>query len=376
MLPGKPHGVLVTLAVIMALVFGLAAVATRAFSRPTGPPVRVVVPEGSSFRAAADSLARAGVIGRPRLFRAFARFSGGDRSLKPGTYLFRRGTPWRDVLAALTGGGGLVRSVTIPEGYSLAQIAATLSRVLEVPVDSVMAAARDTMLLRRLDVPVPMLEGYLFPDTYAFPEGTTAARAVAEMIRRFEREWQAEWNERLTALSLSRHQLVTLASIVEREARIASERPVIAAVYLNRLRIGMPLQADPTVQYARGEHTSRITYQDLAIDSPYNTYLYQGLPPGPIASPGGASLRAALNPAQVDFLYFAAFPDGRHEFRRTLDEHARVVRASRPAWDSARTAAAAEDAASAPPDTQSPAVAQPPATPAAPRARQRVNTPR
>ncbi|HEX6251114.1 MAG TPA: endolytic transglycosylase MltG [Gemmatimonadaceae bacterium] len=340
MLPGKPRGTLVTVIVALALIFGAGALLTRAFSRPSGQPVRVVVPEGSTFRAAADSLARAGVIGRPTLFRAFARFSGGDRSLKPGTYLFRRGTPWRDVLAALTGGEGLVRSVTIPEGYSLAQIAAALSRALEVPADSVLAAARDTTMLRRLDVPMPTLEGYLFPDTYAFPEGTSASRAVAEMVRRFEREWQPEWNERLTALSLSRHQLVTLASIVEREARIAAERPIIAAVYLNRLRIGMPLQADPTVQYARGEHTSRITYQDLEIDSPYNTYKYPGLPPGPISSPGGASLRASLNPAGVDFLYFAAFPDGRHEFRRTFEEHTRVVRESRPVWDSARRAAA------------------------------------
>ena len=336
MLPGKPRGTLVTVVVMLALLFGAGALLTRAFSRPSGPPVRVVVPEGSTFRAAADSLAHAGVIGRPRLFRAFARFSGGDRSLKPGTYLFRRGTPWRDVLAALTGGEGLVRSVTIPEGYSLAQIAAALSRALEVPADSVLAAARDSAMIRRLEVPMPTLEGYLFPDTYAFPEGTSAARAVAEMVRRFEREWQPEWNERLAALSLSRHELVTLASIVEREARIAAERPVIAAVYLNRLRIGMPLQADPTVQYARGEHTARITYQDLEIDSPYNTYRYPGLPPGPIASPGGASLRASLNPADVDFLYFAAFPDGRHEFRRTFEEHARVVRESRPVWDSAR----------------------------------------
>lgn len=359
MLPGKPHGVLVTLVVILALASGAAALATRTFSRPSGQPVRVVVPEGSSFRAAADSLARAGVIGRPRLFRAYARFSGGDRSLKPGTYLFRRGTPWRDVLAALTGGEGLVRSVTIPEGYSLAQIVATLSRALEVPPDSIMAAARDTALLGRLGVPIPTLEGYLFPDTYAFPEGTTAARAVAEMVRRFEREWRPEWNDRLAALSLSRHELVTLASIVEREARIAAERPIIAAVYLNRLRLGMPLQADPTVQYARGEHTSRITYADLAIDSPYNTYRYPGLPPGPIASPGGASLRASLDPADVDFLYFAAFPDGRHEFRRNFEEHARVVRETRPAWDSARRAAAAQTASPGPPDTQSPAAAEP-----------------
>lgn len=330
--------VLLLLAAVAVSVAGV--VVTRTFSVPTGDGTRVVIPEGSSFRNATDSLVRAGIVTRGRLFRAYGRFTGTDRRLKPGTYLFRRNTPWRDIVAALAGGHGLVRTVTIPEGFTLAQIVAALGQALEVPGDSVMAAASDSALLNQLAVSASTLEGYLFPDTYAFPEGTPASRAVAEMVRRFEREWEPEWNERLAALSLTRHELVTLASIVEREARVAEERPVIAAVFLNRLRIGMPLQADPTVQYARGSHTPRVTYQDLRIDSPYNTYRYPGLPPGPIASPGGASLRASLFPADVPYLYFVAHPDGRHEFRRTLEEHTRAVRAARAAWDSAlRTAA-------------------------------------
>jgi UPF0755 protein len=191
------------------------------------------------------------------------------------------------------------------------------------------AAVSDTTLFNRLQIPAKSLEGYLFPDTYAFPDGMTARGAVLEMVRRFEREWKLEWNARLPVLGMSRHEVVTLASIVEREAKIPAERPVIAGVYRNRLRAKMALQADPTVQYAHGRHASRVLLKDLEIDSPYNTYKYPGLPPGPIASPGGASLQATLFPAEVDFLYFVAAPDGHHEFRRTLAEHQAAVRAVR-----------------------------------------------
>jgi UPF0755 protein len=184
-------------------------------------------------------------------------------------------------------------------------------------------------MLHRVNSPGPTLEGYLFPDTYAFPDGTRPRDAVLEMVKRFEREWKPEWTARLDSVSLNRHQLVTLASIVEREAKVPAERPVIAAVYLNRLREKMLLQADPTVQYARGKHTPRLLHKDLEIDSPYNTYKYPGLPPGPIASPGAASLVASLYPANVPFLYFVAAPDGHHEFRKTLAEHEIAVRQMR-----------------------------------------------
>lgn len=273
------------------------------------------------MRVAAESLAAADLISTSTGFRIYGRIAGHDRALKPGTYLIKRGTPWPEIMKALVGGRGLVRSVTIPEGLALIQIADLLAKALEVPRDSVVAAARDTALRRRLNVPTPTLEGYLFPATYAFPEGTAPQVAVNEMVRRFEQEWDPKWATRLAQLAMSRHDVVTLASIIEEEAKIPAERPIISAVYHNRLKIGMPLQADPTVQYARGVHAERVMFKDLEIDSPYNTYKYPGLPPGPIASPGGESLRAALFPANVSYLYFAAFPDGHHEFTRTLDEH-------------------------------------------------------
>jgi UPF0755 protein len=222
-----------------------------------------------------------------------------------------------------------VNTITIPEGFALAQIVPLLAQTLSVPVDSVNAAVADTAMINRLGVRAANLEGYLFPDTYAFPDGTRARDAVLEMVKRFEREWKPEWNQRLTQLGLDRHQVVTLASIVEREAKIPAERPVIAGVYLNRLGKNMLLQADPTVQYARRQHTARVLLKDLEIDSPYNTYKYPGLPPGPIASPGGPSLVAALYPANVPFLYFVAAPDGHHEFRKTLEEHEQAVRSVR-----------------------------------------------
>lgn len=297
-----------------------------ACSAPSGTPVRIIIPQGASFRAAADSMHKAGLVGSTFLFKLYARAKQTDRNIKPGTYLIKRGTPWPDILSALHGGHGLVNTVTIPEGFTIAQIAPLLSQALSVPVDSVNAAVRDTAMLHRVNSPGPTLEGYLFPDTYAFPDGTRPGVAVLEMVRRFEREWKPEWTTRLDSLSMTRHQVVTLASIVEREAKVARERPVIAGVYLNRLRLNMLLQADPTVQYARGKHTPRLLKKDLDVDSPYNTYRYAGLPPGPIASPGGASLIASLYPAKVPFLYFVAAPDGHHEFRRTLAEHEVAVR--------------------------------------------------
>ena len=302
--------------------------------QPHGAATRVIIPRGASFAQAADSLARTGLIGSTRMFRLYGRVTGGDRNIKPGTYLLRHGTPWKDIVSALNGGHGLVNTMTIPEGYTLSQITPLLARTLKVPMDSVQAAVRDTALLARLDIPNPTLEGYVFPDTYAFPVGTTARQAVREMVYSFERRWKPEWDSSIVDLKINRNDLVTMASIVEREARLPEERPVIAAVFYNRLRKGMLLQADPTIQYALGHHVGRVLYKDLEIPSPYNTYIHKGLPPGPVASPGVASLAAAANPANVPYLYFVASKDGHHEFRMTLEEHTsaiREVRATSPA---------------------------------------------
>lgn len=308
------------------LLLFISAVLSTSCSSPRGAAIRVIVPKGATFGVATDSLHKAGLVGSSTLFKLYARFKQTDRNIKPGTYLVKRGTPWSDILAALHGGHGLVNTVTIPEGFTLSQIVPLLAQTLGVPVDSVNAAVSDTTMIHRIGAPAKNLEGYLFPDTYAFPDGTHARAAVLEMVKRFEREWKPEWNQQLAKLALTRHQVVALASIVEREAKVPAERPVIARVYLNRLGRQMLLQADPTVQYARGKHTTRVLLKDLEIDSPYNTYKYPGLPPGPIASPGGPSLVAALYPANVSYLYFVAAPDGHHEFRNTLEEHERTVR--------------------------------------------------
>jgi len=227
-----------------------------------------------------------------------------------------------------------VHVVTIPEGFSLSQIENAVNAKLGTSPDSFDAVVRDTALLHRLDVPTQTIEGYLFPDTYTFQDGTTARVAVETMVRKFEQVWKPEWTARLDTLHLSRNDVMALASIVEKEAKMPEERPVIAAVYLNRLKTGMLLQADPTVQYALGKHVARVFYKDLEVDSPYNTYKVKGLPPGPIASPGRASIQAALYPANVPYLYFVAYPDGHHEFRADLKGHEQAKLLARKAWDS------------------------------------------
>ena len=299
-----------------------------------GAPVRVTIPSGAGLRAISDSLERTGVVRSGRLFRIYASLRGGDRDMKAGTYMLHRGTGWNTVLSELRAGKGLVHVVTVPEGFSLFQIEPLLASKLALPVDSVQVAIRDTALLHRLDIPTPTLEGYLFPDTYTFPDGATARAAVEAMVRRFEQVWKPEWTARLDTLHMSRNDVMALAAIVEKEARLPQERPVIAAVYANRLRHGMLLQADPTVQYALGKHVARVYYKDLEVESPYNTYKHKGLPPGPIASPGRPSIEAALYPANVPYTFFVAFPDGHHEFRRDLAGHEQAKLEARRAWDS------------------------------------------
>jgi UPF0755 protein len=316
-----------SLTAALTLALGAATACTRDVS--STKPVRVVVPRGASLRTAADSLASRGVVRSAVLFRAYAKWTNRDRAIKPGTYLLRPGTPYGALVTALETGSGLVHIVTVVEGWELRQIAPQLARALGTSRDSVDAAVRDTALRARLDVPTPTLEGYLFPATYTFPDGTSAREAVRQMVERFEQAWRPEWNSRLEVLALKRHDALTLASIVEREAVRPEERPVIAAVYYNRLRKGMRLESDPTIQYALGRHTARVLYSDLTIDSPYNTYRRTGLPPGPIGSPGAPSMAAAVAPANVPYLFFVAMPDGHHEFRTTYAEHLRAVRASR-----------------------------------------------
>ncbi len=290
-----------------------------------GPPARVLIPKGATFHDAAESLAVAGLIRWPAVFSAYGSLEGRDRGIHAGTYRLARGQGWSVLIDALYTGKGVVATITIPEGWALRKIIPYLAHELQIPPDSLQAAVRDSALRARLGVPTATLEGYLFPDTYVIALGTTARQAVALMVTRFEQVWKPEWNARLDSLHRSRHEIVTLASIVETEVERPEERPVVAAVYWNRLHANMALQADPTVLYALGKASSHVYYSDLEVKSPYNTYKRTGLPPGPIASPGALAIEATLHPARVPYRYFVAAPDGHHEFRRTFAEHEAAI---------------------------------------------------
>ena len=280
-------------------------------SGPAGTASRVIIPKGASVRVAADSLAAHDVIGSTRLFRLFARLTGAETDIKPGTYQFAAGAGYRDVLDALVTGRGLMATVVIPEGFDVRDIAPVLAKALRVPEDSVRAAVTDTAWQRELDIPVPSLEGYLFPATYTFPEGTSAREAVNAMIERFLDVWKPEWDARLQAMSISRHDAITMASIVEKEARKAEERPLISAVYWNRVKKRMLLQADPTVQYALPQHVERVLYKDLDVESRYKTSNYAGHPSAPIPTPAESTKATAHAPSPVPPLP----PDPRHRVR-------------------------------------------------------------
>jgi len=303
------------------------AVALAACGSAGGPRVTVTVPPGATLDAAIDSLAAHHVIGHARLFRVYARLRGLGGALKSGVYLLRRDESWSDLVAALERGRGVERRFTVREGLRLSEVAELAHTELAIARDSFVAAAEDRALLAGLSLPqgATSAEGYLFPTTYLLPLHIDARELVQVMTHQFVEQWSPEWQARLDSLALSRHQLVTLASIVEAEARYDPDRPFIAAVYRNRLARGMRLEADPTVSYAYGRRLRRVWDRNLAIRSAYNTYLHAGLPPGPIGQPGRASLVAALYPADVPFLYFVAQPDGKHIFSATFAEHEAAI---------------------------------------------------
>ncbi len=294
-------------------------------------PARVILPQGASFSAVTDSLNAHGVISSPSSFKVLARVRGVDRSVHAGVYEFPAGTtPWK-VLTMLANGQKAALRFTVPEGLTIPEVASLASEKLGLRADSFVAAARDSVAAAKmLGQRVPSFEGFLRPETYLLPADVNARELVRIMAEGFKAEWKPEWNARLDSLKLDRLKLVTLASIVEGEARADEERETIAGVYHNRLKIGMALQADPTVQYAimlkRGRRKSRLFIRDYAFASPYNTYLHPGLPPGPVNSPSRRSIEAALYPAPVRYLYFVAGPDGRHVFSRTYNEHLRAIR--------------------------------------------------
>lgn len=299
---------------------------------PSGGPFTVVISEGADVRQAGEILWRAGVIADADAFARIASRTGGV--VKPGRYVFTTGvTPWTAAKFLARGAPpnpGI--EVTIPEGKRLTEMARLLESKGVCPADDFLRAAHDPMLIRDLlGGDVPGFEGYLFPDTYKFKPNADAVSVIRRMHARFREVLGAlAAPGELTVSGLTTHQLVTLASIVEREARLPEERPIIAAVFLHRLRIGMRLEADPTIRYALNRwDTSPVLYSDLEVVSPYNTYRVAGLPPAPIAAPGRGSLEAVLHPADTNVLYFVARGDGSHAFAATFADHRANVAAAR-----------------------------------------------
>jgi UPF0755 protein len=293
----------------------------------SGEPVRFAVPRGSGVSSVADTLEARGIIGSATLFRAYARFRGPSGSIQPGTYEVRPGADFGHILGRLVAGDVVRMRIVIPEGWDLRGIAPRLGGATGVPADSVLSWLMDPATAERFGVPGPTLEGYLYPATYVLPLGATLDDIVREFTGRYRRAWSPELRARADSLGMTEREVVTLASIVEKEARVWEERPVIAGVYHNRLRRGMRLEADPTVQYAVGEHQRRLLLrhiEETAAD-PYNTYRNAGLPPGPIGSPSGGAIHATLHPAEHEFIFFVARLDGSHVFTRTYAEHLREV---------------------------------------------------
>jgi UPF0755 protein len=313
-------------------VLGFAAWVTKdiqARGPATGERVRVVVDEGAGFAAVVRDLEARGLVRRAWTLKLFARVTGEDRRVQRGTYEFAKGTPSVDILRAMVHGDVLAFLVTVPEGFNVWQVAGAFDSA-GVDSSALFATVTDQGLARELEIPGASLEGYLFPDTYRVPFGSTPRQVAEHMVARARDAWDDDHERRARELGMSRHEVITLASIVEAEARVAEERPTIAAVYHNRLKKGMRLEADPTVAYAMGGFRGRLYYKDLEIDSPYNTYRRVGLPPGPICNPGRASVEAALHPADgVTALYFVARGDGRHVFSTTLRDHNAAVRDAR-----------------------------------------------
>jgi UPF0755 protein len=292
-----------------------------------GEPVRFTVPRGAGMSSVADTLAKRKVIGNTGMFKTYARMKGATAKLQPGVYEVRPGASFDLILRKLTTGDVVKTRLVIPEGWDLRGIAPRLAEATRLPADSILSRLMDPAQAQKYGVPGPTLEGYLYPATYVFPIGSSLDVIVRELTSQYKRAWTPQMREQARALGMNEREVVTLASIVEKEAKVWTERPTIARVYHNRLKRGMRLEADPTVQYALGEHQRRLLRRHIqqTADDPYNTYRNRGLPPGPIASPSRGAIEATLNPAEHDFLFFVARANGTHVFTRTYSEHLREV---------------------------------------------------
>lgn len=319
----------------LVLFLGVAALALVGWDfyrylRAPGPTrgdqvIRIQIPPGATLRQVIDLLAAHGVISQPDKFRYLVEWKGVSTRIQAGEFEFAPGLRPEEVLALLVAGRPVLYSITIPEGYNLVQIAKVLDQTGIWSGEKFLALAQDPAFAASLGIPYSSLEGYLFPETYKFPRSAAETEIIRTMVRRMEKEFTPEAEETMRRMGFSRHEVLTLASIVEKETARPEERPLIAAVFLNRLRRGMRLDSDPTVIYGLPHFDGNLTRQDLATPTPYNTYRLPGLPPGPIASPGHEAIQAVLHPAGTDYLYFVSRGDGSHEFSRNYRDHRRAV---------------------------------------------------
>jgi len=288
------------------------------------PPRVVSIKKGDSVRKITEKLQNAGVVRSAMVARVYARLTGKAYRLQPGDYAFAGNERVPDIIRHLANGDFIVVTVTIPEGLTVYQIAGKIEQSGLACAINFEEAARDGPLIKALGLTPLGAEGYLFPATYNFPPSARLDAILATMLERFFEILTPRIEERMFRLGLTLRELVTLASIVEKEAKLAQERPLIAGVIYNRLRLNMPLQSDPTAQYNYEGGVDSVL-QAVHTASAFNTYDFVGLPPGPIANPGLASIMAALYPAQTDYLYFVARDDGSHVFSRSLEQHNRAV---------------------------------------------------
>jgi UPF0755 protein len=297
-------------------------------NQPTGAQVSprlVDIPPGTPFTHVSHILHEHHLIGPEWFFVLLGRLQGVDRKIIPGEYALHSGMRPTELLNKLVNGEVYRHNLTIPEGYNIVQIAEMLDHKHLAPKQDILQLARDPMFIRSLNIQAPTLEGYLFPDTYQFSRYTPPESIVRTFVNRFHEMVTPKLRNRAMHMGMTFHEALTLASVVEKETGLASERPLVSGVFHNRLQKGIPLQSDPTVIYALDVFDGNIRKDDLSVSSPYNTYKVRGLPPGPIANPGLAAIHAALYPTQTDFVYFVARNDGSHEFSVTLADHNKAV---------------------------------------------------
>lgn len=309
------------------LVLLLSAVVVLAFLLMDTPPskdwqkARILIPKGTASSEVARHLAAKNILLHPVVFRTLVFASGTGRKIKHGEYSFSDPPSTAEIWWKLYRGDVLRYQVTIPEGSNIYDIAQILGSQELADPEKFLDAASSPEILRRLGIPGETAEGFLFPETYQFKKTMSPVDILETMVRLFRRMVPAEWEKRARDEGFSLHQLVTIASIIEKETGVKEEEPLVSAVIRNRLALGMPLQMDPTVIYGLRRFGDELTKKDLQTPSPYNTYLNRGLPPGPISNPGISTIRAALFPAKTDYLYFVSRNDGSHTFSRTLEEH-------------------------------------------------------